>query len=238
MITSDRIKTIARECGADLCGIASVDRFVGAPSGFHPRDIYDSTETEISFALRIPDFAFASGTRVPYTFTTSEALKEISRMTYRLGQELERDGITAVPIPSEPYEFWDSKTMTGKGILSLRHAAALAGIGVITRNHLLTNELYGNRIVLGALLTNISVTPDSISTEPQCPISCNLCRDMCPVNAIRDDGVIQKLCRTNAEGFNEKGYYLYRCRLCREKCPLSKGKNAEPAGAGDALQRA
>ena len=32
MLTSNKVKKIARECGADIVGIASMDRFEGAPT--------------------------------------------------------------------------------------------------------------------------------------------------------------------------------------------------------------
>ncbi len=225
MITSERVKEIANRHGADLCGIASVERFKQAPKGFHPRDIYPSARSIIAFARRIPDSAFASSAPVPYTFLITTVLNEVSALTMRIVRELENVGVTGVPVPSEPYEYWDAKRRTGKGILSLRHAARLAGMGVIGRNHLLTNRKYGNRITLGAVLTDVKLSPDPIDHEPKCLPKCNVCRDACPVNAIRDGGVIQKLCRSKAEGFNEKGYYLFWCRACRENCPNSKGQN-------------
>jgi epoxyqueuosine reductase QueG len=227
MVNSTTIKEIAKQCGADLCGIASVERFGRAPKGFHPGDIFQPTRSIVAFARRLPDSAFASNTPVPYTALTTLVLNEVYQLTLRFVRELEDLGITAVPVPSEPYEYWDKEAMTGKGIMSLRHAAHLAGMGMIGRNHLLTNRIYGNRITLGAVLTDISLFPDPIDEEPGCPSDCNVCRTVCPVNAISDDGVIQKLCRPRSEGYNEKGYYLYWCWACRQKCPLSKGKKVE-----------
>lgn len=218
---------MAKKCGADLCGVASIDRFSEAPPGFHPRDIYEPTRSAIALAISLPESVFASPASVPYSFYAAQVLNEVFRSTLKLVRELDRIGMVAVPVPSEPYEFWDKSTMTGKGILSLKHLAALAGTGTITRNHLLTNVHYGNRITLGAVLTNAEIHPDPISDEPKCPASCNICRTLCPVSAITDDGVIQNLCRSQSEIVNEKGYHLYRCRLCREKCPLSKGKKAK-----------
>lgn len=223
MITSQKIKLIAHDCGADLCGVAPVARFSEAPKGFHPKDIFPETRSVIVFALRMPDSAFASKTPVPYTFVTAQVADEVFRITYRMVLELEGLGKIAVPVPSEPYEYWDRESMTGKGILSLRHAAHLAGLGTITKNHLLTNEQLGNRITLGALLTDAEISPDLIAPGPQCIEGCSICRDGCPVEAITDAGVNQKLCRERGEGRNEKGYFLYWCRACREDCPLSKG---------------
>ena len=227
MITSQLIKKITNRCGADLCGIASVERFKQAPLGFHPTDIYPPTRSVIAFARRIPDSAFASHTPVPYTFLTTLVLNEVYQLTLRIVRELENVGVTGVPVPSEPYEYWDREARTGKGILSLRHAAHLAGMGAIGKNHLLTNREYGNRITLGAVLTDVKLSPDPIDHEPRCPPQCKVCRTVCPVKAIRDEGVIQKLCRSKGEGFNEKGYYLYWCWACREKCPNSKGQTGK-----------
>jgi epoxyqueuosine reductase len=226
MVTNQKIKLIAQNCGADLCGVAPVERFSLAPEGFHPKDIFSGTKSVVVFAVKIPDSAFASPVPVPYTFLTTAVFDEVSRLTYAMVVELEALGKIAVPVPSEPYEHWDRDTMTGKGILSLRHAAQLAGLGTLTRNHLLTNEQFGNRITLGALLTDAEITPDPIATGPQCPEGCGICRDRCPVDAISDVAVSQKLCRSVAEGLNEKGYFLYWCRACREECPLSKGRKA------------
>ena len=36
----DRIKEFILSIGADVCGVANVDRFSEAPKGFHPRDIF------------------------------------------------------------------------------------------------------------------------------------------------------------------------------------------------------
>ena len=227
MISSSIVKEIADRCEADLCGIASVERFDGAPKGFHPSDIYRPAKSVIAFAKRIPDSAFASHAPVPYTMLGNLVLNEVYQLTLRMIRELEKLQVAAVPVPSEPYEYWDKETMTGKGIMSLKHAGHLAGIGSIGRNHLLTNRKYGNRITLGAVLTDAELDPDPIDTEPICAPGCNACRDACPVGAICDEGVVQKLCRSRAEGYNEKGYYLYRCWACREKCPNSKGQKTK-----------
>ena len=221
-LTRESIKAISMDCGADLCGVAPVERFSLAPAGFHPRDVFEQTRSVAAFAVRVPDSAFASPSAVPYTFFTTQVLDAVSKVTYELVCRLEGLGLTAVPVPSEPYEFWDNSTKTGKGTLSLRHAAALAGLGTITRNHLLTNRRYGNRIALGAVLLDAEIDPDPLCDEPQCPAACNVCRELCRAGAISDEGVDQRLCRFVAEGPNERGFYMYWCRACREKCPLSK----------------
>ncbi len=116
MITNQLIKKIADQCGAELCGIASVERFKKAPSGFHPKAIYPPTRSVIVFARRIPDSGFSSRSSVPYTFLTTLTLNEVYQLTLRIVRELENLDVIGIPVPSEPYEYWDKRTKTGKGI--------------------------------------------------------------------------------------------------------------------------
>ena len=51
---STRIKQLAADLGADLCGIATEERFSGAPDGFRPRDIYSKCRSVIVIAKRVP----------------------------------------------------------------------------------------------------------------------------------------------------------------------------------------
>ena len=49
MLDSKRIKEIMFALGADLCGIASIDRFDNAPKGYHPLDVLPTCKSVISF---------------------------------------------------------------------------------------------------------------------------------------------------------------------------------------------
>ncbi len=40
--------------GADLCGIASIDRFANAPKGYHPLDVFTACKSVISLRYRYP----------------------------------------------------------------------------------------------------------------------------------------------------------------------------------------
>ncbi|MFX1365947.1 MAG: hypothetical protein ACFE9Y_13605, partial [Promethearchaeota archaeon] len=51
-INSNYIKNRINNLGADLCGIASVDRFKDAPKGFHPIDIFPECKSIIVFLKR------------------------------------------------------------------------------------------------------------------------------------------------------------------------------------------
>ena len=140
MIDTNNLKNMMKNLGADLVGIAPVERFVDAPDGFHPKDIYPATKSVIAYAKRLPNGVFGANNYVPYTFATNTITYGVHRIACDIAIKLHDLRITAVPIPSEPYEYWDQEKCEGRGILSLRHAAYLAGLGVLGRNTLIINE--------------------------------------------------------------------------------------------------
>jgi hypothetical protein len=46
---SNFIKELAYSFGVDVCGVANIERFEGAPKGFHPLDICSEAKSVISF---------------------------------------------------------------------------------------------------------------------------------------------------------------------------------------------
>jgi epoxyqueuosine reductase len=220
------IKDLAGDLGADLCGIAPVERFRDAPAGFRPNDIFPPAKSVVALAKRFPEGPFHSHSPIPYTTASDVILQEVTRITILLcaGIEVKTDA-RAVPVPSEPYEYWDAENREGKGLLSLKHAAWLAGLGVITANSLLTNDRYGNRLCLGAALLDIELKGDPVADYRFNCDPCHLCVNACPVHAIHDRTVKQKLCRSNCEGKTAKGYPLCICNACRRICPNGAGQS-------------
>ncbi len=54
MMDSQEVKRMTRELGADLVGIASVQRFDTAPEGFRPTDVFPGAKSVIAYAKRSP----------------------------------------------------------------------------------------------------------------------------------------------------------------------------------------
>ncbi len=232
MMTAARVKELSREAGADLCGIAPVSRFSGAPEGFRPPDIYPGAKSVAVVAKRLPEGIFLSPNPVPYTFACDTTMQAVFSLILDLSVKLEDAGVAAVPVPSEPYVFWDEEKREGRGILSLKHAATLAGLGTMGKNTILTNPVFGNRITLGALLVDADLDPDPVLVGDMGCDECGLCIESCPAHAITDAGVDQKRCRRASSIVTKKGYSLYTCRACRSVCPHGPGLSQRlPRGA-------
>ncbi|SHJ65118.1 hypothetical protein SAMN02745975_02564 [Geosporobacter subterraneus DSM 17957] len=50
----NQIKEIILNLGADVCGVANIDRFSEAPAGFHPRNIFSDCKSVIVFGIVLP----------------------------------------------------------------------------------------------------------------------------------------------------------------------------------------
>lgn len=132
-----------------------------------------------------------------------------------------------VPIPCDtPYDFWDEETMTGKGILSMRHVAVQCGLGLIGKSSLLLNPGFGNMLALGAFLTDMEMKSDPYSQDICLP-NCSLCVDSCPAHAILDKHIDQALCRPNTFGRTKRGFETVECNKCRMGCPMRYGKKTD-----------
>ena len=224
MISSGTIKKSAIQYGADICGIATVDRFAGAPKGFHPCDIYPDCRSVVVFAARFPLSTLQAKTNAPYTLVRNKMVDKVDWISFHVSNESERKGVVSIPIPSaEPYDYWDAGRNHGRGILSLKHAGILAGLGVLGKNTLLMNERFGNMIWLGAVLVSTDLEPDPVASYEGCDSECALCIDACPQHALDGITINQKLCRDISISYNYGGGRVLSCNICRKICPYNKG---------------
>lgn len=226
-MNSNELKNFTKKVGADLCGIAPIERFRSAPKGFSPIDVYPQTKSVIAFAKRIPKTSLYLPTSIPYTVIEYGSLSESHRIAYDLMLYIESKGYEGTIVPSEPYEYWDDENKTGKGLVSLKHIGHKCGLGIFGKNHLLYNPQFGSLIRLGAVLTNATLEPDNILKGDICQSRCSLCMDSCPVGAITAQGVDQAKCRTNSVRKTKKGDTIYDCTICRRVCVNVAGIKAE-----------
>lgn len=224
MLTSKKVKDKTAEFGADICCIAPVDRFDKAPRGFHPNDIDPRCRSIVVFASRFPISTVHLKSPAPYTFERHKMVEKMDAVSFRLSCFFEREGLAAVPIPSaEPYDFWDNERRHGRGILSLKHAGELAGLGCMGKNTLLINKTYGNMVWLGAVLVSIELEADPPIRNSYCPDACRICIEACPQKALDGKTIDQKACRERSIVSTEGGGWVLSCNICRKICPKYDG---------------
>lgn len=215
------IKNILFALGADLCGVASLDRFGDAPNGFHPTDVMPSCKSVISFACRFPIGTLRCKSAIPYTRVRNSMTPKMDAIALDFCIEMEKHGIVCVPIPTNE-SLWDSKTNRFRSIISQKHAAQAAGLGTIGRHSLLITPQYGSMVWLGAVLSEQEFEPDPLLT-PICN-NCNLCVEICPINALSESELKQLDCWNHAFGDDkEQQTWKISCHKCRDICPYNLG---------------
>jgi epoxyqueuosine reductase len=216
------IKDFFAGLGASVAGIAPVERFGSAPKGFHPRDLFAACRAVIVFGIAMPRALMETERRIVYLKAMQECLAELDRMSFLAGVWLERHGAEAMPLPSDgPCEYWDADTATAKGVLSMKHAGELAGLGRIGRNTLLNNARFGNRLMLGCVLTDMPLLGDPPAAG-LCPPDCRICLDNCPQHALDGTTLKQQLCRELIYGVDARGQGVNNCNRCRTGCPQAR----------------
>ena len=148
MLTAKDVKKMAREYGADLVGIASMDRFAGAPKRQDPRYIFPEAKSCIVMAFRIPRGYFRGieeGTYFSaYTSMGYAGINEVfaPAVIRRMCCYVEDYGYEAVPLPNiylRPNMSWDKpfnrSIPVREGLpepdimIDMRAAAFAAGLG-------------------------------------------------------------------------------------------------------------
>ena len=109
------------------------------------------------------------------------------------------------------------------GYISLKHAAEIAGLGVIGKNYLLTNPQYGNLLWFSAVLTDAELIPDEKFQSNICD-NCVKCIEACPAEALSDLASFGKKGCSQYFKIEDKMFKI-KCFLCRTVCPCRFGIN-------------
>ena len=134
---------------------------------------------------------------------------------YKLVKGLHRLGFKALSLPARGAP-GDDRFL--EGVISYKHVALAAGLGVTGWNSLILTPEYGGRIRLSCLFTSAPLDPSSpVNMEPPCP-ECGACIRICPVGAIRRPRKGED-CRIDKFACNTYFTASGSCSECLKVCP-------------------
>jgi epoxyqueuosine reductase QueG len=221
----NQIKDVLLSSGCDMVGVANVERFKGAPEGRGPTDILPTARSVIVAAVHILDSVCDDLPETRYEYTNQFYVLNgvLGIASTRVARLLEDLGYRAIPIPAA-YPRINKELL---GVLSLRHAAVLAGLGEMGLNNLLITPQFGPRVRLVSIITEVPLEPDQPykkslcrKRQKECGKACVTC---CPVEAISPDGWVNKdLCLRYQEQIMPWSAVELRCGMCLGVCPIGK----------------
>ncbi len=195
MITAETVKETARRSGADLVGIASVERFTDAPPMRKPEDLMPGAKSVIVAAVRYPlegvlRIGKPPAYALPSTAYAGAMCRKLERISLDMMSWLEDRGARAMSTPVTWPGSWRVRPYKEmkeplQGMFSHRHAAVAAGLGVFGKHTLTLTPQFGPRQRFISVITDAELPADPMySGSELCPANCHACIKACPLHSL------------------------------------------------------
>jgi len=194
-VDAQELTQAAKAAGADVFGVADIERFDELAPEAHPRTIFPETRSVVVVGRRIPRGALRGveeGTNFTnYALYGADWLDNrfTSLTTIQVAERLEDHGWEAVPLPNLPPEVPSMGVAVRPGavapnvLLAADDAAVRAGLGEIGTVGVLLTPEFGPRQRIQIILTDAEIEPTPLVTEPIWPPG-KTCEGFCPLGAI------------------------------------------------------
>ncbi|RLE07072.1 hypothetical protein DRJ00_08760, partial [Candidatus Aerophobetes bacterium] len=193
---TERVKTFAKEMGANLVGIAPIERFKNAPEKMSPQGLLPEAKSVVVVAVHHLDAAIELGGEPtphdfgPYATQSSTMNPKLDSITFHIAKFLEKNGYIALPIPVTNlwrYRPYKDLRISFAPDLAHRYAAVAAGLGEIGWNGLFLSPEYGPRQRVSSVITNAPLKPDPMYNGPALCDRCMECVKACPTGALKPE---------------------------------------------------
>jgi len=197
-MTAAELKTQARQCGADLVGIAPAGQWAACSADHNPRSILPRCQAVIVVGRRILRGAFRGveeGTSFGNTYgmygVQWQEHEFLSRVIHQTASLLESAGAEAVPLFGGEAD--GTRQVIGPaGVaanvkLDCKALAHAAGLGALGKGGFFLTREYGHRQRFGLILTDLALEGDPL-VDPGFCSGCDACLKACPLDALSDAG--------------------------------------------------
>ncbi len=188
-----KVKELAYRLGADLVGVANIERYENAPIKMSPQGILPTARSVVVCAIHHPDAAIELDGEIhpqimgPYRiqYIMNDKLDVLSFKIARLLDDL---GYKTVPIASSNiwrYRGYKEMDATFAPDISHIYSGVCAGLGELGWNGLCITPEYGARNRFVSIITEAELTPTPLYNGPKLCDMCGECIRKCPTNAYR-----------------------------------------------------
>lgn len=218
------LKEHARSVGADLIGIAGIERFKEIGAEHHPLSIFPEAKSVVVVGKRIVRGAlrgieegtqFANYSLYGYRWLENRFL---AMVTLKVSEELERNGWEAVPIMDLPIQTPPMGVSVREDnpapnvMVDIRDAAVRAGLGEIGYLDVFLSPEFGPRQRFQAIFTNAELVEDPLFEGKICDRSAEM-NSFCPLGAV--GGEKEKTVEICGKEARVAEIDYSKCRECR-----------------------
>lgn len=176
----EKIREYIKSLGVDDVGFADIKDYK-SPNSPEIKSFFPEAKSIIVMAYR--ELSTCESSEPILAMNGRMNKDELMRAdSYRIGHFLENEfNAKIICIPQA------MPSMSTKALVSLRHAAAAAGLGSFGRHNLIIHPEFGTRVTFSAILTDLPINSDNKVTEDFCS-NCDICVKNCPAKALDDKG--------------------------------------------------
>jgi epoxyqueuosine reductase len=244
-LNSLQLKEFARQCGADVVGIADLALLKGIET--EPKNLLEGYTRAVSVAAVLADGIIDPIVDSPTPLYQQHYLKVnalLDDIALRVSQCLQHAGAKALPIPAS--QLLDKTNW--RSYISHKAVAVAAGLGWQGKSLLVVNPEHGPRIRLVTILTDASLDADK-PIKNKCG-KCPACSKACPAQAIknvntnwhysdRNEALHFERCLDKVSKEHTKLPFIESpiCGVCIKVCPWGqkkKRRRSKSAGADGA----
>jgi ferredoxin len=184
---ADRLKRLARDCGADDVGLVEISR----PELDDQRDdilrFFPRTKTLLALVCRMNREPIRSSARSVANAEFHHVGDHVNEVSRAIVSALEPMGVRAVnPTMGFPMEM--DRFPAKIWVVGHKPIAVAAGLGRMGIHRNVIHPRFGNFILLGTVLLDAEVTAYDQPIDYNPCLECKLCVAACPVGAISPDG--------------------------------------------------
>lgn len=181
------IKKLARDAGADDCGIAHISSPDLGDEKNEILSVYPKTKSLISLVIRLNRENVQCVSRAVSDLEFLQGFERINGVAKKLAALLTAQKVNTLQ-PSAGFPMDVSRWPGRMWPVSHKTVAVAAGMGHMGHNRLVIHPDFGNFIVLGTLMIDRVATRYDTPLDYNPCIKCGLCVSACPVGAISSDG--------------------------------------------------
>jgi Fe-S-cluster-containing hydrogenase component 2 len=186
-LDADRLRALARECGADDVGLVAIDRPELDDQREEILSRHPWTKTLLAFVRRMSREPVRSPARSIANLEFHHKGEEVNEIALRIVERLEAEGVRAVSpsmgFPMEMMRFPERIWVVGH-----KPVAVAGGLGHMGIHRNVIHPKFGNFVLLGTVLLDAEATSQDHPLDYNPCLECNLCVAACPVGAISNQG--------------------------------------------------